>query len=83
MELKDILRNIAAQNRLEVITVEVMPDHVHLLLSATPQQAIPDFVKALKGACARRMFVAYPQLKEKLWGGNPGGPTNLMRKRPR
>ncbi|AAF10242.1 IS200/IS605-like element ISDra2 family transposase [Deinococcus radiodurans] len=73
--LKDILRDIAAQNGLEVITMEVMPDHVHLLLSATPQQAIPDFVKALKGASARRMFVAYPQLKEKLWGGNLWNPS--------
>lgn len=73
--LKEILRDIAAQNGLEIITMEVMPDHVHLLLSATPQQAIPDFVKALKGASARRMFAAYPQLKEKLWGGNLWNPS--------
>lgn len=73
--LKGILRDIAAQNGLEVITLEVMPDHVHLLLSATPQQAIPDFVKALKGASARRMFAGYPQLKEKLWGGNLWNPS--------
>ncbi|OLV20007.1 IS200/IS605 family transposase [Deinococcus marmoris] len=73
--LKDILRDIAAQNGLEIITMEVMPDHVHLLLSATPQHAIPDFVKALKGASARRMFSTFPQLKQKLWGGNLWNPS--------
>ncbi|WP_034339452.1 IS200/IS605 family transposase [Deinococcus misasensis] len=73
--LKDILRDIAAQNGLDVVRLEVMPDHVHLLLGATPQHTIPDFVKALKGASARRMFAAYPQLKQKLWGGNLWNPS--------
>lgn len=73
--LKDILRDIATQNGLEIVTMEVMPDHVHLLLSATPQQAIPDFVKALKGASARRMFSAFPQLKQKLSGDNLWNPS--------
>lgn len=73
--LKGILRDIAAQNGLEMVAMEVMPDHVHLLLGATPQHAIPDFVKALKGASARRMFAAFPQLKETLWGGNLWNPS--------
>ena len=73
--LKDILRDIATQNGLEIVSMEVMPDHVHLLLSATPQHAIPDFVKALKGASARRVFSAFPQLKDKLWGGNLWNPS--------
>lgn len=73
--LRDILRDIATQNGLEVASMEVMPDHVHLLLGATPQHAIPDFVKALKGASARRMFSAYPELKQKLWGDNLWNPS--------
>lgn len=73
--LKEILCDIAAQNGLEIVTMEVMPDHVHLLLGATPQHAIPDFVKALKGASARRMFAAFPELKEKLWGGHLWNPS--------
>lgn len=73
--LKDILRDIATQNGLEMVAMEVMPDHVHLLLGATPQHAIPDFVKALKGASARRMFAAFPHLKQSHWGGNLWNPS--------
>ena len=74
-ELKVILQDIADQNGLEIVSMEVMPDHVHLLLGATPQHAIPDFVKVLKGASARRMFAAFPELKEKLWGGHLWNPS--------
>lgn len=77
-DLKVILRDIAEQNSLEVVALEVMPDHVHLLLGASPQQAIPDFVKALKGASARRMFSAHPDLKKKLWGGNLWNPSYFV-----
>lgn len=73
--LKDILRDIAAQNGLEMVALDVMPDHVHLVLSATPQHAIPDFVKALKGASARRMFAAFPHLKQTHWGSNLWNPS--------
>jgi len=76
--LKVALRDIAAQNELEVVALEVMPDHVHLLLSASPQQAIPDFVKALKGASARRMFANFPKLKGKLWGGHLWNPSYFV-----
>ena len=73
--LKDILRDIATQNGLELVALEVMPDYVHLLLGATPQHVIPDFVKALKGASARRMFSAFPHLKQPHWGGNLWNPS--------
>jgi putative transposase len=73
--LQDILSDIATHNRLEVVSIQIMADHVHLLLGASPQHNIPDFVKALKGASARRMFSCYPQLKEKLWGGNLWNPS--------
>jgi putative transposase len=77
-DLKVILRDIAEQNSLEVVALEVMPDHVHLLLGASPQQAIPDFVKALKGASARRLFSAHPDLKKKLSGGNLWNPSYFV-----
>lgn len=72
--LKTILTDIAQFNGLEIAAMEVMPDHVHMLIGATPQQSIPDFVKALKGSSARRMFASFPQLK-KLWGGNLWNPS--------
>ena len=76
--LKDILADIAAQNGLAITAMEIMPDHVHLLLGATPLHAIPDFVKALKGASARRMFLKFPQLKKRLSGGHLWNPSYFV-----
>lgn len=77
-DLMVILRDIAEQNSLEVVALEVTPDHVHMLLGASPQQAIPDFVKALKGASARRIFSAHPELKKKLRGSNLWNPSYFI-----
>jgi putative transposase len=49
--------------------LEVVEDHVHVLVSATPQHTIPNIVKMLKGISARKLFLKFPQLKKKLWGG--------------
>lgn len=77
-DLNVVLRDIAEQNKLEVKALDIMPDHVHMLLNAAPQQAIPDFVKALKGASARRMFSAHPELKKELWGGHLWNPSYFV-----
>jgi putative transposase len=76
--LKLILKDIAEQNELEIVALEVMPDHVHMLLSATPQHSIPNLVKALKGASARRLFMAHPELKKALWGGHAWNPSYFV-----
>jgi putative transposase len=76
--LKIILKDIAEQNGLKIVALEVMPDHVHMLLSATPQHFIPNFVKALKGASARRLFMAHPELKKALWGGHAWNPSYFV-----
>jgi len=52
-----------------VESLEVVEDHVHVLVSATPQHTIPNIVKMLKGISARKLFLKFPQLKKKLWGG--------------
>ena len=51
--------------------MEVMPDHVHLLVSFKPKYSASNVVKALKGASARLFFQNHPEIKNnKLWGGH-------------
>ena len=42
--------------------LEVMPDHVHLLVSVDPQFGIHRLVKALKGRSSRILRQEYPSL---------------------
>jgi putative transposase len=69
-EMKDILAHIAGISGVTIETMEVMPDHVHLLISFKPKYAPTDVVKNLKGASARLFFKAHPEIKAKrMWGG--------------
>ena len=48
-EMKVILQHIATLNEVTIERMEVMPDHVHLLISFKPKYAPTNIVKAFKG----------------------------------
>lgn len=73
--LKELLADIAAEYKFTIMAMEVMPDHVHLLLDCKPQFYIPDMVKIMKGNTARRLFIEYPDMKKSLWGGHLWNPS--------
>lgn len=52
------------------LAMEVMPDHIHLLVDCKPQLRLSDAVKILKGNTARWLFLKHPELKKQLWGGH-------------
>ena len=72
---RQLLLAYAEQYHFQIPAMEVMPDHIHLLLDVTPQFCIPDMVKILKGGIARQLFLQYPELKKKLWGGHLWNPS--------
>jgi putative transposase len=50
----------------DLIEMEVMPDHVHLLVGCDPQFGIHRLVKLLKGYSSHALRVEYPALKRRL-----------------
>ena len=73
--LKAFISKIAFDYDFEVTALEVMPDHVHLLVDCKPQFYPSDMIKILKGNTARWLFRDYPQLKSELWGGHLWNPS--------
>lgn len=69
-ELKEILNQTAKEHQLEIIAVEVEPEHVHCFVNAPPTMSPSNIVKILKGASARRMFQKFPSLKVRLYKGH-------------
>ena len=53
MELKQMLQEIAEEYHFQILAMEVMQDHIHLLLDCRPQFMVSDMVKILKGNTAR------------------------------
>ena len=58
-----------------ILAMEVMPDHIHLLVDCKPQFYISDMIKIMKGNLARQLFLSHPELKRELWGGHLWNPS--------
>ena len=74
-DMKDAINYLAGNHDVEIQSMEVMHDHVHLLVSFKPKLAPADVVKILKGSSARLWFTAHPETKRKLWGGHLWSPS--------
>lgn len=77
-ELKTLLSSFAEKNGSVIEDVEVMPDHVHLVLSFPPKFAPSSIVKSFKGAAAREWFKLHPEDKQKLYKGHLWSPSFFM-----
>lgn len=69
-EMVNILKKIAKGKGVTVQSIEVMDDHVHMLISFHPKEAPSSVVKSLKGVSAREWFKRHPETKKLLWGGH-------------
>jgi putative transposase len=64
--LKTIIRDVIAETTGELIEMEVMRDHVHLLVSVNPQYGIHRLVKRIKGVSSRLLRSEFPVLRSRL-----------------
>ena len=60
--LEQILKEVAEEKGVEILALEVRPDHLHLFVSAYPQLQIHRFVKALKGRSSHHLRWEFPHL---------------------
>lgn len=78
-ELKDLLISFSKKNGTEIEAIEIMDDHVHLVISFPPKLAPSSIVKSFKGASAREWFKLHPEDKKKLYKGHLWSPSFFMR----
>ena len=56
------------KDKVEVLELNIQPDHVHLVASIPPKYAVSDFMGYLKGKIAMQLFQRYERLGRKYWG---------------
>lgn len=78
VDIKEYLSKTADDLEITILAMEVMPDHIHLLLDCKPQFRPSDGVKVLKGNLARWLFMAHPEIKKELWGGHLWNPSYFV-----
>jgi putative transposase len=69
--VEELIPTIATEHGMEVLALEVQPDHIHLFASAPPRYAPSRAVNLFKGIASRRLRHRFPHLrrvhKDKLW----------------
>ena len=51
--LKELIQKICEEYRIDIIEMEIMPDHVRLLMEADPQFGVHKAIKQIKGRTSR------------------------------
>ena len=75
-KLHTILHKIAEENGFQILELNGGEDHIHLFINCSPQNYIPDMMKALKGVSARLLMKECgDSLKDKLYGGHLWNPS--------
>lgn len=64
--LKEIIQETAREYGFLVPSMEVMPDHVHLVIDCNPQFGVEECVKKIKGAASRKLREEFPELKTRI-----------------
>ena len=64
--LKELIVETAKGTNADVIEMEVMPDHVHLLIEVDPQYGINKAVRHIKGVSSHALRSEFPSLKSRL-----------------
>jgi len=68
LRVRDLIRSIAAEHELEIISGKVARDHVHVFISYRPMQKVSQIMQWLKGTSSRVLLQEYAHLRKKFWG---------------
>lgn len=66
IRLKELILAKQEQYGYEVLDMEIMPEHVHLLLDVNPQTGVMKVISQIKGYTARILRDQFPWLKSRL-----------------
>ena len=65
---RDLLRQIAMEHELYILSGKVAKDHVHMFISYRPTQNISKIVQWLKGISSRILLSEFSHLRKEFWG---------------
>jgi putative transposase len=69
VRLEQIIRQVAKELGVEVLALEIMPDHLHLFVSSNPNLCLPKLVQSFKGKSSHDLRIEFPELNRlpSLW----------------
>ena len=68
VRVRDLIRQIAMEHELTIISGKVASDHIHVLVSYRPHQDVSTIVQWLKGISSRILLQEYAHLRRRFFG---------------
>ena len=68
LRLRDIIRDICAENKMSIIKGNVRSNHIHVLVNAPAHLSPAKIAQYLKGKSSYRLQREFPELRKKYWG---------------
>ena len=65
-ELKKLILQVAEENNFQILDMEIMPDHVHLIIDCNPRFGICNCVRLIKARTSHVLREKYPALKSRI-----------------
>jgi len=61
-DLEGLIKSYALNSEVEILSLSIQPDHVHLFVSSPPRFSPSQLINLFKGATARELLKRYPNL---------------------
>jgi putative transposase len=68
IRVRDVLRQIAMEHELDVISGKVSSDHVHMFIGYNPTLDVSKIMQWLKGISSRILLSEFSHLRKQFWG---------------
>ena len=68
VRVREIIRQVCAENGVEIVRGVLSSDHVHMFVSVPPKLAISDLVRKMKGRSSRKIQQEFPAIRKRYWG---------------
>ena len=68
LRLRDIIREICKEKKMDVVKGNIRPNHIHVLISAPSYLSPAKIMQHLKGKSSYRLQREFPQLRKQYWG---------------
>lgn len=66
VRLKELIIEKCMEHQAEILELEIMPDHIHLLIEVDPQYGIHRMVKQIKGYSSRMLRQEFSWLRSRI-----------------
>ena len=68
IRVRDVIRQVAQEHEVRIISGKVSSDHIHILVSYRPHQDVSMIMQWLKGISSRILLQEFAHLRKAFWG---------------